>query len=140
MSYSHLRQATAILLSITLWSIILTNVSVAENRWILVEGGNWPPITDDILDIQERLQTYVNTQAMAQERHLQDWDRYTFQYQGQFKHGERSIFINAFCIEADDRPLNKLMLFALDGGSCFFNLRYDPVHSKFYDLVINGEG
>jgi len=27
----------------------------------------------------------------------------------------------------------------LDGGSCFFQLKYDPTMDKFYDAFINGE-
>jgi hypothetical protein len=35
--------------------------------------------------------------------------------------------------------LSKSLIAVMDGGACFFNVKYDPVKKSFYDLTINGE-
>jgi len=35
--------------------------------------------------------------------------------------------------------LSKSLIAVMDGGACFFNVKYDPAKKSFYDLTINGE-
>ena len=70
---------------------------------------------------------------------LQKWDTYRFQYQGQEDKGRKFVYINAFCHLDTDINLSKAFVFVHDGGSCFFQLKYDPVADKFFGAFINGE-
>ena len=137
---SFITRTLSISILIVFSSLFLFGNAIAENRWIHVEGGNWAPTPEEFEYIKEHIKAYVSQQASAKGQTLQDWTSYTFQYQGQIEHGKEFIFINAFCIETDGRPLHQLMLFALDGGPCFFNVKYDPVATQFLNLSIHGDG
>ena len=78
-------------------------------------------------------------QAKAGGRELHDWKTYTFQYQGQEESGKKFVFVNAFCVNDKRWKLNKKMVLVLDGGTCFFNVKYDPEKNQFFGLTINGE-
>jgi hypothetical protein len=68
---------------------------------------------------------------------------YKRQYFGYTDGDRKRIFVNAFC-EAhwkEDKDIwRDRLAFVLDGGICYFNVRYDPSRSQFEQLWINGEG
>lgn len=70
---------------------------------------------------------------------LKDWRDYTFQYQGREISGKRYVFVNALCKKMDKQELQKNFYEVLDGGSCYFNVKYDPQKDAFFELYINGE-
>jgi len=92
-----------------------------------------------LADLKVQIESYVRSQAKAQGRELKNWQDYTFQYQGQEEKGGRFIFINALCVQGDRQRLDKEIVIIFDGGSCFFNVKYDPLRKGFFDLFINGE-
>ncbi len=49
------------------------------------------------------------------------------------------FFVNAFCAGDDGQQLDKQMVWVFDGGTCFFNLKYDAEENKFFDILINGD-
>ena len=112
--------------------------AAAENVWVKVKGGSWEPSPKMIAELKAGVEPYVKDQAMAQGRKLRNWREYTFQYQGQEESERKSIFINALCIGDDRWHLDREMVIVLDGGSCFFNVKYDPARKQFYGLSING--
>jgi len=117
---------------------VITTTGAAE-RWIKVAGGRWDPSSTILTDLKAQIESYVKSQAKAQGRELKRWQDYTFQYQGQEEKGRKYIFINALCASTDRHTLDKQIIVILDGGSCFFNLKYDPGQKVFFDLIINGE-
>ena len=60
-------------------------------------------------------------------------------YQGQEEKGRKFIFINALCAQRDRQGLDKKIVITFDGGTCYFNVKYDPGQKVFFDLFINGE-
>jgi hypothetical protein len=117
---------------------VITTTGAAE-RWIKVAGGKWDPSSTMLTDLKAQIESYVKSQAKAQGRELKRWQDYTFQYQGQEEKGRKYIFVNALCVSTDRHTLDKQIIVILDGGSCFFNLKYDPGQKVFFDLIINGE-
>ena len=117
---------------------VVTSVNAAE-RWIKVAGGKWDPSPKILADLKSQIKSYVRSQAKAQGRELKNWQDYTFQYQGQEEKGRKFIFINALCVQRDRQRLDKEMIVIFDGGSCFFNVKYDPSQKTFFNLLINGE-
>jgi len=111
----------------------------AADRWVKVSGGDWNPTPTMLTDLKAQIESYVRAQAKAQGRELENWQDYTFQYQGQEEKGRKFIFINAFCRLNDRQALDKQIIVIKDGGSCFFYLKYDPSKRVFFDLFINGE-
>jgi hypothetical protein len=126
------------LIPLALCLAIVTSVNAAE-RWIKVAGGKWDPSPRMLADLKAQIESYVKRHAEAQKRELKKWQDYTFQYQGQEEKGRKFIFINALCPSTDQPRLDKQIIVILDGGSCFFNLKYDPGQKVFFDLFINGE-
>jgi hypothetical protein len=117
---------------------VITTTGAAE-RWIKVAGGKWDPSSTMLTDLKAQIESYVKSQAKAQGRELKRWQDYTFQYQAREEKGRKYIFINALCASTDRHTLDKQIIVILDGGSCFFNLKYDPGQKVFFDLIINGE-
>lgn len=111
----------------------------ANDRWIKVAGGKWNPTPKMLNDLKNEIESYVQSQAKAQRRELKNWNNYVLQYQGQKEKGQKFIFINALCAKKDRQGLDKEMFIIFDGGSCYFNVKYDPYKKVFYDLFINGE-
>jgi hypothetical protein len=126
------------LISLAFCLAVVTSVNAAD-RWIKVDGGKWEPNPVMLSDLQAQIEPYVKSQAKAHGREVKRWGDYTFQYQGQEERGRKFIFINALCVQRDRERLDKEIIIIFDGGSCFFNLKYDPVRKLFFDLMINGE-
>ena len=110
-----------------------------KDRWVSVEGGSWVPSAETIAKIQEQIESFVRTQAKIEGREIQEWKSYTFQYQGQEEHTKKFVFVNAFCVSNSTQQPSKQMVLVLDGGTCFFNVKYDPKNNQFFELLINGE-
>ena len=111
----------------------------AAATWVKVSGGSWDPSPTMLTDLKAQIESYVKSQAKAQGKELKRWQSYTFQYQARKEKGRKYIFINALCASTDQQRLDKQIIVILDGGSCFFNLKYDPLWKAFFDLFINGE-
>ncbi len=110
-----------------------------ESRWTMVDGGSWEPSAQVVTRLKERIESVVGAQAKAEGRKLEEWTRYTFQYQGQERRGRRFVFVNAFCTGDGSQQLDKQMVRVFDGGTCFFNLKYDVEENRFFEILINGD-
>ncbi len=121
-------------------SVIVCTVVYAEaSKWIRVEGGSWQPSGKLISKIKRNLESHMKAQEKILGRSLKKWTTYHFQYQGQEEKGRKFVYINAFCDYDRGKNLSKAFVFVLDGGGCFFQLKYDPVSDKFFETFINGE-
>lgn len=112
--------------------------AAAIGSWIAISGGPWSPSPAQVTEIQSGLKSFVVQQATQQHRKIPDWSSYTFQYQGQMDSGQRVVYINASCISPPEYAQRQFVL-ALDGGTCFFEVKYDPAKRRFFQLVFNGE-
>ena len=115
----------------------LTIKSTAFGSWFEVKGGEWEPSSDMVTEIKNKISSYVATHSDT-ELSIRDIREYSFQYQGKKSNNSRYVYINALCVEPKVEDLNSLMYQVLDGGSCYFNLKYDPERRLFFDLIING--
>jgi hypothetical protein len=125
-------------LCLLLFFALLSRAEAAD-RWVKVSGGSWDPSPAMLADVKAQIESYVKNQAKTQGREVKNWQDYTFQYQGQKEKGRKYIFVNALCASTDRQTLDKQIVVILDGGSCFFNVKYDPLGKAFFDLFINGE-
>jgi hypothetical protein len=128
------RRALATLLMLCLCD----GLFAAGNRWIKV-NGSWEPAEAIVRDLQAELEPYAKKMAQIQHRDLKSWEQYVFQYQAQEAKGRRYILVNALCQVFPKRDLAKELVLVRDGGSCYFNAKYDPERRQFYELMINGE-
>ena len=53
--------------------------------------------------------------------------------------GQKEVWINCFCYAGSDDRWKTEIIYAKDGGNCFFNFKINLTTNQFYDLVVNGE-
>jgi hypothetical protein len=111
--------------------------SAEPARWTEVVGGAWHPDAKTLAEVDLALQAPVADRA-GDRGGSRPWAEYSFQYQGRKTlTGKRYIYVNAFCI-GGVAHLDRVWVEAMDGGSCFFNAKYDPEKRVVYDLAVNG--
>jgi hypothetical protein len=54
------------------------------------------------------------------------------------ENGEKEIWINCFC-NAMEIDWRENLIFVLDGGNCYFNLKINLSKQTYYDLIVNGD-
>ncbi len=116
-------------------------VTGAGFEGVILGDGAWTPDAEMIAALAPRLPAYLaQNQAKfnpAQPPIIERLAQYKFQYWGETPNGKRVIVVNAFCANFDDWKTRRVMV--LDGGDCFFNLKYDVDSGTFSDLQVNGE-
>ena len=119
-------------------ALLTCTIQAAESSWTRVEGGSWQPSDHIISKIKSTLRAHMKSQESVFRTSLKKWDTYRFQYQGQEKNGRRFVYINALC-NSDINNLSNAFVFVFDGGSCYFQVKYDPMANVYFDTYINGE-
>lgn len=109
----------------------------SANRWIEVDGGSWRPDSRTLSRLTRQIKSSVTAGAIAQGRKLPQWKTYTFQYQGRGEPGGKYVFVNAFCIDEPAWPLATRFMQVTDGGTCFFNVNYNPATNQFFSLLLH---
>jgi hypothetical protein len=112
-------------------------ICMAISSWIHVPNGEWEPTAQQVGELQQILQPYVNEQAIAWREQLPPWERYTIQYQGQLLDGKKVIFVNALCSKPPSQAAKELV-YTFDGGACYFRLHWDPASKAFTKFSFNG--
>jgi|SRR5580700_3265848 len=99
----------------------------------------WTPTESDI-DVAERaLPTFLKQSRNSRASEvLKQLDSYKRQYRGVILRGRKQIFIRFFCETSSDSWMKEETV-VMDGGSCFFSLRFSPATKAFSELWINGE-
>jgi hypothetical protein len=115
--------------------------SLAHNQvWFEVRGGDWQTSPEIASELRTKFEPAIAELAGEKYKHFRPWGEYKFQFQGRHSHSRRYIFISALCSAYDMRDLTKEFVVVLDGGACFFEVKYDPQSQRFYDLTVHGEG
>lgn len=103
----------------------------------------WTPTAEDVAKLEAGLPVFLQT---AENPWLRTdppiWERepdYMRQYLGIVEDGEQIIYANFFCI-INDMDWHSEYVFVMDGGDCFFQVKFDPESGEFFDLYVNGEG
>ncbi len=112
--------------------------ALAAGSWTAVPGGAWKPAEQTLEAIHSGLKPFVQKSAADQNKILAEWSKYTFQFQGQEKDGRKFVHINAYCI-APPEYAEKRFVIVLDGGTCFFNVKFDPATHMYFELQFHGE-
>jgi len=121
------------------FSVGWATTAYAQNAWVRVKGGTWEPEAQVLSELKVQLAPYAQGRAQAEGRKLRNWNEYTFQYQGLEEKGRKFVLVNALCHKDRGWNLEQQMILVLDGGSCFFRLKFDPQRRQYFDLTINGE-
>jgi hypothetical protein len=116
--------------------ILPKNARVLRNLYP-AGNGYWTPSVRDVLEAEARLELFLKASKQPQIPEILKGIRsYKRQYRG-LEGGQKFLVVRFFC----DTPLPDLTeqeLVILDGGSCFFNVRYSISTKTFSSLEING--
>lgn len=104
--------------------------------------GVWTPIAADVAKLEADLLTFLQT---AEDPWLRPdppirerVPNYMRQYLGIVEEGEQIIYANFFC-NSHEIDWHNDYVFVLDGGDCYFQVKYNPATGEFFDLSVNGE-
>jgi hypothetical protein len=119
--------------------VIFTREKAEADQPVYQAEGYWTPTETDILNLESALAPYLE-QAAPQDYPgpLKDLTEYKRQYAGLLKDGRQLIWVNFFC-QVDQIDWQQEFVFVADGGSCYFELKYNPQTNEFSDLSIHGE-
>ena len=102
----------------------------------------WTPADADVAALETDLPAFLQTAEHPWLRPSPPiWERvpdYQRQDLGILEEGERVIYANFFC-NAHDIDWENELVFILDGGDCYFQVKYNVESGEFYDLSVNGE-
>jgi len=102
----------------------------------------WTPSPEQIALLESQLRPYLGRVTQPKAKVIAArLGSYRRQYFGYSENGKKWIFVNGFCEghwKKEDAWRDRVVL-VLDGGLCFFKVRYNPSRSQFEQLEINGE-
>jgi hypothetical protein len=102
----------------------------------------WVPSTEDVQTLEAALPEYLRLQVDRfhhRPTSAKQLDQYRRQYIGLLKGGKRIILANFFCNDGGTQ-WKEDYVFVMDGGDCYFRVRYDLDGRQFLNLEVNGEG
>ncbi len=124
--------------------VILTQERAAaagENLFGAEVQGYWVPAEADIQAMEQNLLPFVQENQAAfgsAELNEDRLSQYKRQYLGIIQDGQRVIFTNFLC-QAPGDDWQREYIFMLDGGACFFRVKYRLDTGTFHDLQVNGD-
>lgn len=108
---------------------------------VIFSDGAFTPDASTIAALEKQLPNFLaqqQNQFSAQKSPIAErLTQYKFQYWGEMQNEKRVVVVNAFCTNFDYWKMQRV--FVLDGGDCFFNLKYDLGAGTFFDLQVNRE-
>ncbi len=100
----------------------------------------WKPTDNQVQELESLLPKYLNSHPPVNDKPVGNFFEYGRQYFGVTKNGRRSIYLNAFCKPSRFDPRwQKEIIVVEDGGSCCFQVYFDPATKEFIDLRYNGQ-
>lgn len=137
----------AIVLLVVLWGlwesskvwVIFTASDMEAQDFTLYPSsfeGYWTPSRQDVLDLEGKLEPFIQANAQYFHHPPIDLSNYKRQYFGEMLGGSRIITGHFFCTRGEYNWKKVLILFQFfDGGDCFFSLQYNVDEGMFIDGV-----
>ena len=110
------------------------------DRLYVGETAFWTPTAEDVAALEAGLGAFLQKRAdpRLDAQVLPTLPSYNRQYVGIIEDGRRKVYVLFYC----DIPLEELqddILIVLDGGDCYFQLKYDIEDKMFDELMVNGQ-
>ncbi len=104
------------------------------------EAPFWTPTLDQVKELEALLPKYLKSHPPIYDKPVGDVFEYGRQYFGVTKNGRKLIYLNALYNPSRFDPQWKKEIFlVMDGGSCYFQVYFDPVKKEFTHLHYNGQ-
>jgi hypothetical protein len=104
------------------------------------EAPFWTPTGDQIQKLESLLPKYLKRYPPIDDKPVRNVLEYGRQYFGVTKNDRKLIYLNAFCNPSRfDRRWEKEIISVCDGGSCYFQVYFNPATKEFIHLNYNGQ-
>jgi hypothetical protein len=102
---------------------------------------SWEPTVADINGAEANLSQISALSNRVPGGQIDNPNQYFRQYLAVSVNGKKSIFLNAFCADyrGHENDWRRRLVFAKDGGKCFWHASYESSTGRFSDLSINGD-
>jgi hypothetical protein len=119
--------------------VIFSQENAAATKAVWGAESYWTPTQAEIMALEEKLGPYLaQTAPQSYPGPLKPLPDYKRQYIGFVAEGKQAIFVNFFC-QTHDIDWHEQLISVEDGGSCYFEVDYDPQTGAFSHLSIHGE-
>ncbi|MCU7843058.1 MAG: hypothetical protein KZQ93_04380 [Candidatus Thiodiazotropha sp. (ex Monitilora ramsayi)] len=112
--------------------IALVSLPALAGQWVQVPGWTVKVKVNPVA-LENMLWEYIHKESRLV---FQPRESYTYQYKAIT---DTEILINALCEVKDKELLEKKFIQVFDGGSCYFQAKYNFELKKVTNLVVNGE-
>jgi hypothetical protein len=118
-----------------------TLITTDEFEGVILRDGDWVPTVEEVLALEEQLNTYLLQHQEAFDGSKKPIEErlptYKRQYWGFLEDEKKVIFANFFC-DAFNYDWMHQRVVVMDGGDCYFQIRYDVETGTLFDLTVNG--
>jgi hypothetical protein len=126
-------------------------------NWVFKDSKPAELTNADLTEIEKLLREFIDCYNLEQERQYNetktryssleinpedfiiDLKKYKRQYIAVTNNkGEKEVWVNCFC-DTWKKNWRKELIFVLDGGNCYFNLKINVTKGEYYELMVNGD-
>lgn len=118
--------------------VIIFTAAQAQKFGYPQESPFWTPTRRQISLLESQLLTYLKLNPPKYGSPVLAPLNYGRQYLGVTKGDRKVIFLNAFCETGSSDSWREELVMVEDGGSCYFQVYFDPETRKFLELQYNG--
>jgi hypothetical protein len=119
-------------------SIIFSSEETKGLNIFLGEAPFWTPAVDQVQELESLLVKYLQAHLPIDDEPVRNLSEYGRQYFGVTIKDRKVIYLNAFCNPSRFDQWKKKMVLVDDGGSCYFQVYFDPARKEFVHLHYNG--
>lgn len=95
-------------------------------------------VQDDFSVIEKLLKQCIKDHNSGNHMPLQDLDHYKCQYVPILnKDNQKEVWVNCFC-QTMDIDWKSKVVYVMDGGTCYFNVRINLTKGSYFNLYVNG--
>jgi hypothetical protein len=112
------------------------------NSPFLNQKSTWTPETLQVVEFERLLPILLDSikyPGIDVKEIVSNLGNYCRQYLGFIRDGKELIYVNAFCSGYfEEDSWKREFIFVFDGGSCFFQVVYDPKKKTIIEFSVNG--
>jgi hypothetical protein len=120
-------------------SVIFSSEETKELNTFGGEAPFWTPSVGQVQEMESLLLQYLTLHPPIDDKPVGNFFAYGRQYLGVTKKDRKLIYLNAFCDPSRFDQWKKGLILVKDGGSCYFQVYFDPAKKEFIHLHYNGQ-
>lgn len=119
--------------------VVFPAEDAGKQPYVREDAAFWAPTISQVQELESLLPRYLELHSPSGDKPIRKVFKYERQYLGVTKEHRKLIYLNAFCNPSEFPQWKKEMVCVKDGGSCYFQVYFDPVRKEFIHLRYNGQ-